>query len=151
MKNMLVFISNYDSWFWLAVLIVCCILEFFSLGLTTIWAAIAALPMIFIARTNLDFRWQLIVFVSLTLLLLIFTRPFAVKKLKNGSLKTNVDSMIGSQVLVTEKISGFEKGSVKTKNGVIWSASAAENSVEISEGSLCNVCEVKGNTLIVSL
>ena len=151
MKNMLVFISSYDSWFWLAVLVVCCILEFFSMGLTTVWGAIAALPMIFIARTNLGFRWQVIAFISLTVLLLIFTRPFAVKKLKNGSEKTNVDSLIGSQVLVTEKISGFEKGAVKTKNGVVWSATASENSAEISEGSICKVCEVKGNTLIVSL
>ena len=74
------------------------------------------------------------------------------------TIRQSTDQMIPEKkpietasVSQTEKISGFEKGSVKTKNGVIWSASAAENSVEIPEGSLCNVCEVKGNTLIVSL
>lgn len=137
-------------WIWLGILILCCIAEAFSMGLTTIWGAIAALPLIFIARTGLPFQWQLLIFVVLTLVLVVFTRPFAVKKLKLGDTKTNVNTMVGEEVLITKAITKFEKGEAKAKNGVIWSVKASDDS-EIKKGETAKVISVEGNTLSVSL
>ena len=142
------FLLNYGSWIWLGVLILCCIIEAMTLTLTAIWAAISAIPMIFIARTPLPFQWQLLIFAVLTVALIIFTRPFAVKKLKNGSQKTNVDEMAGQEVIVTKAINQFEKGEVKAKNGVIWSATSSEGKL-IPVGALCKILSVEGNTLII--
>lgn len=114
--------------------------------MTTIWAAIASLPLIFISRTGLPFKWQLLIFVLLTLILLIFTRPFAVKKLKLGKNKTNVNNMEGQEVFVTKAISKFQKGEAKAKNGVIWTVSSADG-LDIPENTICIVTEVQGNTL----
>ncbi|MBR6582622.1 MAG: NfeD family protein [Treponema sp.] len=145
---MMEFITSNLPWFWLIVLIACCTIEAFTMGLTTIWAGIAALPMIFIALTGLPFRWQLLIFVILTVLLIIFTRPFAVKKLKNGKEKTNVNTLCGEEVLITKKVTKFEKGEAKAKNGVVWTTKSS-NDEEIAEGTICKIVEVQGNTIIV--
>lgn len=146
-----VFLMNNLMWVWLAVLVVCVVIEAVTFALTTVWGAIAALIMIFVSRTGLPFKWQLLLFLVLTIALVLTTRPFAVKKLKLGKDKMNIDSMAGQEVLVTKKITKFEKGEVKAKNGVIWSAkSADENVEEISEGEVCVITSVDGNTLSVN-
>lgn len=142
------FLINFGSWIWLGILILCLIIEGATWGLTTIWAAIAALPMIFIARTGLKFQWQVLIFVTLTLILLISTRPFAIKKLKNGKEKTNVNTMVGEEVLITKEISEFQKGEAKAKNGIIWSAKSSGNNL-IKKNSICIIKEVQGNTIVV--
>ena len=143
-------LTNIMPWIWLGILILSCIVEAITFSLTSIWAAIAALPLIFISKTPLDIKWQLLIFVVLTTVLVIFTRPFAVKKLKIGKNKTNVDSIIGQEVLVTKSIKKFDKGLVKAKNGVIWTAKSKDDS-EIEKGSNAKVISVEGNTLTVEL
>ena len=153
MENFYMFFLNNLMWFWLVVMILCLVIEATTFALTTVWGAISALFMIFLSRTNMPLRWQLIFFLVLTIALVLTTRPFVMKKLKLGKNTTNVNSMEGQEVLVTKKISKFEKGEVKAKNGVIWSAkNADENSdSEILEGFVCEVVKVDGNTLSVKI
>lgn len=142
------FISNLP-WFWLALLVMCLIIEGITMSLTTIWAAIAAVPFIFIAKTPLPFQWQLLLFVIITVILIVFTRPFAVKKLNIGkSNNTNVNALEGQEVLVVHKITPFEKGTAKAKNGVEWTA-VSDGSTEIDEGAVCIVLKIEGNTLVL--
>lgn len=142
------FLANFSPWIWLGVLIICVVIEAFTMGLTTIWGAIAALPLIFIARTGLAFKWQLLIFAIITILLIVFTRPFAVKKLKIGKDKTNVNTMIGEEVIITQSITKFQKGLAKAKNGVTWTAKSYEDK-DIPEGSICTITAVEGNTISV--
>ena len=134
-------------WFWLSVMILCLVFEAVTFSLTTIWAVLAAFPMIFISRTPVPFRWQFLIFFLVTILLLVFTRPFAVKKLKLGRVSTNVNSLEGQEVLVIKKITKFEKGEVRSSNGVVWAAMC--HGEEIPKGSVCEIVGVEGNTLIV--
>lgn len=134
-------------WFWLSVMILCLVFEAVTFSLTTIWAVLAAFPMIFISRVPVPFRWQFLIFFLVTILLLVFTRPFAVKKLKLGRVSTNVNSLEGQEVLVIKKITKFEKGEVRSSNGVVWAAMC--HGEEIPKGSVCEIVGVEGNTLIV--
>lgn len=136
----------FGPWFWLLLLLAFVAIEIFTFQLTTIWCAIAALPMIFISLTKMDMVWQLLIFVAISLVLLIFTRPFAVKKLKIGKEKTNMEALVGQHVIVTKEISKFSKGQAKTTNGVIWSVQANSDS-PIPEGSECEITQILGNTL----
>lgn len=135
-------------WFWLALLIVFLVVEACTMSLTTIWCAISSVPLIFIARTPLAFRWQLLIFASLSFVLIVLTRPFAVKKLNIGKNKTNVNSLEGQQVLVTRNITQFEKGEAKAQNGVLWTAVSADGT-DIEKGTVCIVSKVEGNSLNV--
>lgn len=145
----MIIFSNLLPWLWLGVLVICCVIEALTMGLTTIWGAIAAFPLIFIARTSLPLKWQLLIFAVLVLVLVLFTRPFVVKKLKIGKDKTNVNTMVGEEVLITKTITKFEKGEAKAKNGVIWSVTTADGN-EVKEGSVAKVISVDGNTLTVA-
>ena len=53
----------------------------------------------------------------------------------------------------SDVVSYFEKGEVKAKNGVIWSAKNADEQDEsdIPEGSVCKIVKVDGNTLSVKI
>lgn len=130
-------------------MVLCLIFEAVTFTLTTVWAAISALLMIFLSRTGLSLRWQFLIFFLITILLMIFTRPFAVKKLHLGRVMTNVNSLDGQEVLVVKKITKFEKGEVKASNGILWTAIGAESENEIPKGTVCVVSHVEGNTLVV--
>lgn len=141
-------ILSHLPWFWLAVMVLGLVIEALTFSLTTIWAAFTAFVMIFVSRTSLPLRWQFLIFFLITILLMVFTRPFAVKKLKLGRVATNVNSMDGQEVLVIKKITQFEKGEVKAANGVMWQA-VSEGAGEIPKGSVCVISRVEGNTLII--
>jgi membrane protein implicated in regulation of membrane protease activity len=134
-------------WIWVALVIVFALIEVFTLGLTTVWFAIAAFVMVFLSFTQMPLTAQILIFLAIAAALLIFTRPLAVKKLKIGKEKTNVDSLIGKHALVVKTITEFERGEVKI-NGLIWSAHSEDNT-EITEGSKCEILRIEGVQLIV--
>jgi membrane protein implicated in regulation of membrane protease activity len=135
-------------WVWLGVLVVLVIIEACTMALTTIWGAISALILIFLSMTGLAMKWQIMIFLILTIVLLLTTRPFAVKKLKLNKA-TNVSAVIGQEVVVTKAVSRFQKGEAKGRNGVIWTVTS-NSEKEIPAGTICNVSSVEGNTLIVN-
>lgn len=140
--------SRYLPWFWVAITIVCVVIESLTFSLTTIWFAAGAFIVIFLALTPLPFVWQILIFVIISFALLIFTRPFLVKHLKiNKQTPTNVDGIIGKHVRCTAKITSLDKGTVKL-NGVEWSAIGADN-IEIAEGTECEIVAVQGVTVTV--
>jgi membrane protein implicated in regulation of membrane protease activity len=134
-------------WIWVALVIVFSLIEVFTLGLTTVWFAISALVMVFLSFTKMPLTVQFLIFLAIAALLLIFTRPLAIKKFKIGREKTNVDSLVGKHALVIKTIGEFERGEAKI-NGLIWSARSEDNT-EITEGSKCEILRIEGVQLIV--
>jgi membrane protein implicated in regulation of membrane protease activity len=135
------------QWVWVALVVVFALVEVFTLGLTTIWFALAAVVMVFLSFLNIPLAVQILIFLAISALLLVFTRPVALKKFKMGKEKTNIDSLIGKRALVIKPIGEFETGEVKV-SGQIWSA-RTENNAEIAEGTKCEVLRVEGVRLIV--
>lgn len=134
-------------WIWVALTIIFAVIEVCTFGLTTIWFALAALVMVFLSFLDIPLPAQLLIFLAISGALLFFTRPLAVRKLKIGREKTNVDSLIGKHALVIKGIGEFEKGEVKL-NGQIWSA-RSENAAPIAEGTKCEVIRIEGVQAIV--
>lgn len=146
MNALLLWVGNYTPWFWLGIAVFCAVIEGISLGLTTIWFALSAVLMIFVSLLHPPFYAQCFLFVVAALLLLIFTRPLALKFLHTKQVKTNADSLIGKKALVTKSITEWEKGQVKI-NGAVWTAAA--KGTNIPEGSNCIIEKIEGVTLIV--
>jgi membrane protein implicated in regulation of membrane protease activity len=89
-------------WFWLVLMVIFTVIELAcSFNLVTIWFALSSLAMVFISGLTellekpIRFRLYVGIFLLLSILLLVFTRPIAVKKLKVGKVKTNVDDISG--------------------------------------------------------
>ena len=74
---------------WLALMAVLLIIEIMTLGLTTIWFAAGALFAFLTALLGLNQGIQIGVFVVVSVVLLFFTRPWAVKYLNTRTVKTN--------------------------------------------------------------
>ena len=143
-------IEAYISWIWVGIFVVLVVIEAATQGLTTIWGAASALIMVFISQTGMNIGWQILLFLVMTLGFVVTTRPVLVKKLKVGTNRTNVDTMIGEEVIVTKAISTFEKGEARSKNGVIWSVTSTDGT-DIGEGAVCTVQSVEGNTLRIAV
>ena len=80
---------------WLVILIVSIAVEVVTLGLTSIWFAGGALIAVVFAALSLPIWLQILVFLVISLLLMVFTRPIAVKYFNRDRVRTNVESMVG--------------------------------------------------------
>ena len=147
MENIVSVFQNNLPWVWVAVTIICVVIESLTLSLTTLWFGISAFVMVFLAFTPLPFPAQLLIFVALAMVLLIFTKPVVKKKLSQKKIATNYERVIGQIAVVTKRITALEKGSVKI-NGMEWTAAVKEDTT-LEEGSKCMVEEIAGVTAYV--
>ena len=147
MQSIVQVLSNNLPWVWVAVTIICVVIESLTLALTTIWFGISGFVMVFLAFTPLPFVAQLFLFVVIALLLLIFTRPFVKKKLSQKQIATNYERIIGQIAVVTKKITALDKGAVRI-NGMEWTA-AVKKDITLEKGSKCIIEEIAGVTAYV--
>ncbi|MBO5167121.1 MAG: NfeD family protein [Lachnospiraceae bacterium] len=134
---------------WLVLLLVCIIVEFVTMGLTTIWFAGGALVAILAAVLHAPPALQVALFLAVAILLLIFTRPIAVKYFNKDRIRTNVESLIGKQAIVISEINNLEGIGQVTVGGQEWTARSKDENAEIPVGTVVVVCAINGVKLIV--
>lgn len=139
--------ENLYLYTWLGLLIILIAIEAATVSLTTIWFAAGSLLAFFMALFGLPLWFQIVVFLAASSLLLIFTRPIAIKYLKVGMTKTNLDSVVGSKGLVTVEIKEFSTGQVKVK-GQVWTA-ISKTGDPIGKDTEVTVEAIEGVKLIV--
>lgn len=135
--------------FWLAAIVILLVMEIISLGLTTIWFAGGALVAFVLAVFNVPVLIQVFVFLVVSLLLLIFTRPIAVKYFNKDRARTNVESMIGQQAIVLSEIDNIQGTGRVTVSGQEWSAKTMVDDIKLPVGAVVIIKDVKGVKLIV--
>lgn len=134
---------------WLGVFIVLLIIEIFTLGLTTIWFAGGALIAFIAAEFGLPLPVQIALFFAVSLVLLIFTRPVAVKYFNARRTKTNSDSLVGETALVTMDIDNSLGKGQAIVNGLEWTARAENPDTRIAAGRQVIITSIDGVKLIV--
>lgn len=132
-------------WIWLGIFIAALLVEFATADMVSIWFSIAAIPSFVIALFNGPEWLEISLFVVLTLVLFFFTRPLVMRYFKVNEIKTNVDSIIGQEGIVIERIESSGKGRVKLRLND-WAAISRET-IEVDER--IRVLDVEGATLIV--
>lgn len=134
---------------WLIVLIVCIGVELGTLGLTSIWFAGGSIPAIIAAALNAPVWLQAILFLVVSMILLFFTRPIAVKYFNKDRIKTNAESLIGRTAIVTSDINNLEGIGQVTVSGQEWSARSVDEGTQIQTGAVVIVRAINGVKLIV--
>ena len=137
------------QYFWLALLIIFIIAECLTVGLISIWFAGGALIAMFVALLGASTVWQIVVFLVVSAILLIITRPIAVKYINNKKEKTNYQSVIGTVVKVIEKIDNLNQTGVAFADGKEWTARAIEDNIILEKDTFAKVVEIEGVKLIV--
>ena len=135
---------------WLGILIVFVGVELATAQLTTIWFAGGALAAFILSFFSGISIWvQLVVFVLVSLLLLVFTRPALIKLIDKNKVKTNIETVPGKIALVTEQIENLlGKGAVEI-SGIVWTARAEDDDEVIAVGEKVVVVRIEGVKVIV--
>lgn len=134
--------------FWLITFIVLIVCELVSSALVSVWFCGGALVAIVANLLSAPFLVQLIIFIVVSAVLLIITRPLAKKILKKDTLKTNVSSLIGKKAVVTKEIDNTECIGEINVNGQIWSARSFDDEI-IKESSNVVIEDIQGVKAIV--
>lgn len=138
-----------DALVWLIVFIILLILELFTLGLTTVWFAVGALFGFVASLCGGSLELQLALFVSVSFVLLFFTRPVLVKKINAKTVSTNVNQLVGQLVRVTIPIDNLQASGAAMLNGMEWTARSSDVDVRIEAGQMARIKEIRGVKLIV--
>ncbi|MCH5349105.1 MAG: NfeD family protein [Oscillospiraceae bacterium] len=133
---------------WIVVLAAALILEAATFALVSIWFAVGAVGALIAASIGVPVIWQLVIFVFLAGLLLVFTRPLLKKLFPSKFIPTNSELEVGKTAVVTETIDNASgKGRVRL-GGVNWAAVSSSGEV-INDGEIVRVTEVRSAKLMV--
>ena len=139
-----------DSIYWLLLMILLLVIEVLTMGLTTIWfagGALAAFLISLVAGNILEL--EVAVFIIVSVILLLFTRPLAMRYLNRRTVRTNADSVVGSVVRVTEPVNNILDQGAAQADGKVWTARAVSDDILFEEGELAVVQEIRGVKLIL--
>lgn len=136
-------------WIWVAVIAVSILLEWITqLQLITIWSAVGGIVALILESIGVDISVQIIVFFSVTIVLLALTKPFVHRMSKFDKTPTNADMNIGKTGKVT-KIVDENMGIFRVKvNNCDWTAVTEEKSI-LPVGTDIVVMGIEGVKLIV--
>ena len=130
---------------WFALILVFLIIEAITLNLVTIWFAFGSICAFISTYFTDNIIIQLIVFVVVTAISLLVTRPIVNKLMIKKNEKTNFDRIIGQIGIVTSNIKKHENGRVKI-DGKSWMACSTK---EIKEESEVEILKIEGAKVIV--
>lgn len=152
-KNMLDYVV---SILWIAILVICIVLETRTTEIVTIWfmpaAAVALLLSFFKSGDDVkDLIVQVVAFVVVSLVTFFIFHVSMKKRLKGKKKnRTNLTAMIGEKCLVVEDISNIHsKGAVRF-NGLVWSARSLDDTDVIENGTVVVIDGIDGVKLICS-
>lgn len=132
-------------WVWVGLFILAIFFEFITLDLVSIWFALAAIPAFILSLFSVEWYIQFAVFVILTLVLFLYTRPIIMKYLKTNEIKTNVDAIIGKIGYATSDIKPGVPGTAKVNN-LEWTAISQDT---VKQGEAVRILDIEGVKLIV--
>ena len=134
---------------WLIVLIITLVIEAMTMGLTTIWFSGGALAAMIVELLKGGISIQVIVFLVISLILLFYTRPIAVKHFNKKRERTNLDSVIGKTAVVTIPIHNLKETGQVMLDGKEWTARSNDASKQFSKDALVKVVSINGVKLMV--
>ena len=132
---------------WLAAFVVLTGIEAVTMALTTIWFAGGALVAFLMALLGAGKYIQVGAFFLVSLILLIFTRPFALKYVNQRTVRTNVEGIIGKKARITAAVNNDLAEGTAVAAGQEWTARSADGSI-IEAGTMVVVEAVSGVKLI---
>ena len=128
---------------WLILMIVFLMVESQTVTMVSLWFGAGALAALIAALCGAELWLQIVLFFAVSIVLLAALRPLARKYFTPKITKTNVDSVIGMQGLVTADINNVTaQGQVKL-GAMEWTARSSSGE-PIKAGTLVKVDKVEG-------
>lgn len=140
---------DYYAIVWLCLMVLFLIAEGATVAVVSLWFAVGALVALITALFGGAFWLQLVLFITVSALLLACLRPWAQKYLIPRITHTNVDSVIGTKGYVTAAIDNLAATGQVSLNGMPWTARSTCGT-PIAVGTLVRVDKIEGVKVFVS-
>jgi len=135
--------NNIMAVIWLVLLVAFLAAEAATVKMISIWFSGGALAAMVVSLIGGDLWLQVLVFFTVSIVLLILLFPVVKKHLKPRLVATNADSLVGKTCLVTEQIDNLA-GSGRVQVGdVTWSA-RSEGGETIPAGTKVTILKIQG-------
>ena len=135
--------------FWLGAFGVLLLIEILTLGLTSIWFAVGALAAFLLALVQVPLMIQIVVFIVVSVVMLVFTRPIMTKYLNKKTTKTNAESLVGRKARVLIPINNLKSEGQVMVNGMEWTARSTKDEVTFQKDEMVRIAGISGVKLIV--
>ena len=83
------------------------------------------------------------------MILLIFTRPVAMRYFNKETVQTNANSLIGKKAVVIQEIDNLAQTGQVRINDIEWTARSVDDGVKIEKDTIVEIREIQGVKLIV--
>ena len=135
---------------WLIIALIAGIAEAATVSLISVWFALGAVAAAIAAAFGLGAIAQVIIFLTVSLILMALTAPLCRKFRMGEKTPTNADRLIGRTGIITEDVDPLQgKGEVKV-GGQVWSVQV-RGSGRARVGDNVIVEDIEGAHLVVSL
>ena len=136
---------------WLIIIVCFAAFEAATVGLVAIWFGIGALVAMVFAAFGAQLWLQIVVFLVVSIIMLIFTKPAAQRFLKGKGESTNYDKIIGKTGYVLETIdNNLAVGQIKVL-GQVWTARNVVEDISIPKDQKVKVVSISGVKAIVEV
>ena len=135
--------------FWLIAGIFFLVVEAVTPALVSIWFALGAFAALIAAFFGAQLWIQILLFLVVSAVALIATRPLAKKYLDGKHVPTNADMVIGKEGVVTEEIDNLKAKGAVSCMGKEWTARSKDEKIIPAESKV-TVTAIEGVKLIVS-
>lgn len=134
---------------WLIAMVLLGVMEAVTTQLVTIWFALGALAALIASALHAPVWLQAVLFVLVSVVTLIATRPLVRKHLNSRKVPTNADRVIGRVGIVQDDVCNTRAQGTVTVDGAVWTARSATGD-DIPSGVQVIAERIEGVKLIVS-
>lgn len=142
--------ANWNSILWLLAAILLLVIEAATVQLVSIWLCLGAFAATLATILGANWKLQFGVFIVVSAVALVGTRPFVKKALNIKKVHTNADSVIGMTGSVLEDIDNDAETGRARVNGLDWTARSTTGE-PIHVGATVTVDAIEGVKVMVSL
>lgn len=134
--------------YWILAIILFLIIETTTPLLISIWFAGGALAAMAASLCGAGTGMQIFVFLAVSVLCIVLLRGAAIKSVGGKQKKTNLDRVIGQEIVITSDVDNRKNSGTAMINDVEWKVKS-EDGEEIPAGETATVTGIEGVKLIV--
>ncbi|MBQ4100617.1 MAG: NfeD family protein [Oscillospiraceae bacterium] len=134
---------------WLGLAVLACVIEASTAQMVSIWFAAGAVVTFIVSLFSAPIPAQVIIFIAVSIVVLVASRPLVKKYIQPKIVKTNADAIIGKTAVVISPVSNLDMKGRVSVSGLDWAA-ISEDEQTYQEGEQVVVQKIDGVKLIVS-
>lgn len=141
-------VNNILVWVWALAALVFFVAEIFTAGFFLVCFGLGAVVAALLAGLGFDLIWQALAFLGVSVLALVFLRPFAVRVSGETRNPGGIDRVAGKTAVVLEEIDPLLGTGMVRIDREEWRADSVDH-IKIAKDALVEVVGVSGTRVLV--